>query len=225
MRAKEQEQVKSTRRRPTKQQQAFIENMADPTIKTQTEAYLKAYPNVSYRTAMANSSRMLRNAMILNAIEDRKQRAIAHCRVSPEEVLGGAAFQMRSSIDDILGDDGSFSIEKARTTGAVDLIKRHKETIRTVSDKQGRTATIKIVEVEMLTNQDGRKEVAEYIGLNRPNHNLFNERTERLAALKKAIEARAIEKGVTYQQELKNYLDNYAAPGIKELMQAELETK
>lgn len=63
--------------------------------------------------------------------------------------------------------DGSFSIEKARETGAVDLIRRHKETIRTVKDKDGRTETTKTVEVEILHNQDGRREVAAYLGVDK----------------------------------------------------------
>ena len=163
-------------RKPTKRQEAFIENMANPSIKTQTEAYQLAYPNVAYETAMVNSSKLLRNAKISDAIEQRKKRAILHAGVTPEEVLGGAAFQMRASIDDVIADDGSFSLEKARTTGAIDLVKKLKETTKTITDKHGNSETIKTVEVEMLTNQDGRKEVANYIGLEkfapRENNNL-----------------------------------------------------
>lgn len=102
------------RRKPTKQQQAFIENMANPSVKTQTEAYLKAYPNVTKETAMANSSRLLRNAKVLEILEERRRRVILHSRVTPEEVLGGAAFQMRSSMDDLLGD-GRFILYREST--------------------------------------------------------------------------------------------------------------
>ena len=147
-----------------KTQQQFVENMANPAVKNQTQAYQLAY-DCSYNTARANAPRLLANACISQAIEHRKQRAIAHSRVTPEEVLGNAAFQMRSSIDDVLDDEGSFDIRRARETGVIDLVKKHKETTRTNYDKNGGYEVIKTVEVEILNNQDGRKEVANYIGL------------------------------------------------------------
>ena len=147
-----------------KTQQQFVENMANPAVKNQTQAYQLAY-DCSYNTARANAPRLLANACISQAIEHRKQRAIAHSRVTPEEVLGNAAFQMRSSIDDVLDDEGFFNIERARETGAADLIKKYKETIRTIHKEIGETEIIKTVEVELLPNQDARKEVANYIGL------------------------------------------------------------
>lgn len=153
-----------SRKQLPKAQAQFVENMADPAVKNQTQAYMKAY-HCTYDTARANAPRLLANACISDAIAHRKQRAIAHSRVTPEEVLGNAAFQMRSSIDDVLDDEGSFDIRHARETGAIDLVKKHKETVRTINKQDGGTETIKTVEVEMLTNQDGRKEVANYIGL------------------------------------------------------------
>jgi hypothetical protein len=108
--------------------------------------------------------RILENPRISAAIQRRRQRALDHHHVTPEEVLGFAVFQMRGSVDDLLSEEGSFSIEKARETGAVDLIKKHKETIKIFTGEDG-IETTKTVEVELLTNQDGRKEVASYIGL------------------------------------------------------------
>ncbi len=70
---------------------------------------------------------------------------------------------MRSSIVDVLDDNGSFSLEKARATGAIDLIKKQRKTTKTFTDKDGNTEIIKTVEIEMLTNEDARKEVAKYI--------------------------------------------------------------
>lgn len=134
--------------------------------KSQTDAYLKAYPQVkSRKVAQVNSARLLSNAIIADAVQKRIQIALAHNGVTPEEVVGSATRQMRSSIDDVLDDDGSFSIEKARETNAVDLIKKQKETIKTFTDKDGNTEITKTVEVEMMTNQDGRKEVANYLGM------------------------------------------------------------
>lgn len=146
-----------------KAQQQFVENMADPSIKNQTEAYQKAYKS-SNDTARANAPRLLANASISDAIKERKRQALAHSKVTPEEILGSAVFQMRSSIDDLLDDDGSLSLEKARQTGAIHLIKKLKKTTKKLLDSKGNiTETISTIEVEMLTNQDGRREVAKYM--------------------------------------------------------------
>lgn len=152
-------------RKTTTQQAKFIEAMSDPNTKNQTQAAIKA--GCPPKTARITASKWLTKANILDAIDERKKRVIAHSDITPEEIIGGAAFQMRSSIDDLLDENGSFSIEKARATGAVDLLKRHKETKRTVIHKDGTTETVKTVQIEILTNQDGRKELAEYIGLDK----------------------------------------------------------
>lgn len=150
------------RKRLTKKQQAFVEAMADPTVKSQKHAAELA--GYAPTTATTHVYKMLDNIRISEAIKERKQRAITHFQLTPEEVIGSAAFQMRSSIDDVLDDDGSFSLQKARETGAIDLLKKHKETIKTQITENG-TVHIKTVEIEMMTNQDARKEVASYIGL------------------------------------------------------------
>ena len=151
------------KRTPTRQQERFIENMANPAIKSQTEAAVKA--GCPPKNARITASKWLTKANIRTAIQERKQRALDHAQVTPEEVLGSAVFQMRSSIDDVLDDEGSFDIRRARETGAVDLLKKHKETVRTTYKQDGDIETIKTVEVELLTNQDARKEVASYLGL------------------------------------------------------------
>ena len=147
----------------TYQQSKFVEAMAHPNTKNQTQAAIMAgCPN---STARIQASKWLTNPNISEAIAYRKQRALAHCKVTPEEVLGSAAFQMRSSMNDLLDDTGSFSIERARETGAIDLLKKHKETTRTIYDKEGGCEVTKTVEVEILTNESARKDVANYIGL------------------------------------------------------------
>lgn len=145
----------------TIQQAKFVEAMAHPQTKNQTQAAIAA--GCPPKTARITASKWLTKANILEAIRKRKRKVMEYAQVTPEEVLGFAAFQMRSSIADVLDDNGTFSLEKARATGAVDLIKKHKETMKTFTNKDGNTEEIKTVEVEMLTNQDARKEVAKYL--------------------------------------------------------------
>lgn len=146
----------------TVKQKRLIEELAKPKVKSIKDAAIKA----GYADSTANTHvyAMLENASFSAALEERKQRVIAHHEITPEEVLGSAVFQMRSSMADILNDEGSFDYEKARATGVIDLLKKHKETIRVVKNKNT-TETIKTIEVELLTNQGARKEVAEYLGI------------------------------------------------------------
>lgn len=147
----------------------MVEELANPNTKSVADAARKAgYAPSTVRSTVYSA---VSDPYISEAIQNRRQRAIAHCEVSPEEVLGSAAFQMRSSVNDMLNKRGSFSIEKARETGAVDLIKKHKETIKTFTDNKGNTETTRTVEVEIQPNSDGRKEVANYIGLGFNNSN------------------------------------------------------
>lgn len=151
----------SAKNKLTIHQNKFVEAMSDPKTKNQTQAAIKA--GCPPKNARITAAKWLTKANILEAITKRKQRALAHSCITPEEVLGSAVFQMRSSMNDVLDENGSFDIEKARATGAVDLLKRHKETIKT--DAEGNIT--RTIEVELLTNQDARKEVANYIGVER----------------------------------------------------------
>jgi phage terminase small subunit len=146
------------RKKLTHQQKKFVEAMANPKTKNQTQAAIAAGcpPN----SARVQASKWLTKANISEAIEHRKQRAILHSRITPDEVLGSAAFNMRSSMDDLLDDSGTFSLEKARETGAIDIVKKLKETITT--NRKGET--IKVLELELLSSADARKEVANYMG-------------------------------------------------------------
>lgn len=154
------------------QHQIVVEELAKG--KSQTDAYLVAYPQVkSRKVAQVNAARLLSNAIISEAVQNRIRLALANTNVTPEEIVGSAARQMRSSIDDTLNEQGSFDIKKARETGAIDFLKKHKETIRSTFNPQtGETQTIKIVEIEMLTNESGRKEVAGYMTLTKDKANL-----------------------------------------------------
>lgn len=155
-------QTKSDKHKEQKlkpQHQIFVEELAKG--ETQRAAYLKAYPNVSPEVADVNASRLLRNAKLSEAVQNRINRALANAQVTVEEVVGSAVRQMRNSIDDTLNDEGSFDIEKARATGAIDFVKSHSETI--VIRKNG--DIVKTVNVDLLTNQDGRREIAGYLNL------------------------------------------------------------
>jgi phage terminase small subunit len=201
----------------TPRQQRFIENMAHPENKSVRDAALKA--GYAPTTASTEAYRQLENPRISAAIKQRKQRAIDHAELTPEEVIGSAAFQMRSSIRDVLNDDGSFDFTRACETGAVDLIKKHKETIRTIRNQDGETETIKTVEIEMLTNQDGRKEVAEYIGLKKDNPTI-NQTNIIITDLDKARELfyRLIERrGWSEQEAIEGIKQTYPAVDVKQI--------
>lgn len=146
----------------TPKQKRLIEELAKPDIKSVRSAAIKA--GYAESTASTIVYQTLENTRIKEAVQNRINRALKHHKVTPEEVLGSAVFQMRSSMADILDDDGSFDYQKAKDTGAVDLLKKHKETTRTIQRESG-NEIIKTVEVELQTNQDARKEVANYIGL------------------------------------------------------------
>lgn len=144
----------------TRREKKFVEAMADSRVKTQTEAAVKA--GYSPLTARIIASQKLTKLNILEAIERRKQKVIEHADVTPEEVLGSAVFQMRSSIDDVLDERGEFNLEKARATGAIDLVKKYK--IRTRIESETGNKEI-LTEIELYSPADARKEVANYISL------------------------------------------------------------
>lgn len=162
------EKQAKTSKLTTKQKKLVVE-LANPKTKSIAEAGRNAgFAEASVRSTVYG---LLNDPFISEQVQKRRQRALAHHQVMPEEVIGSAVFQMRSSMRDVLDDDGSYSFDKACETGAIDLLKKHKETFREIKDNKGITIeTVKTVEVELLSNQDGRKEVANYIGVeNMPN--------------------------------------------------------
>lgn len=145
------------------QHQKFVEEIAKG--KNQTQAYMIAYPNASYGTARMAATNLIAKPNISDAAQKRIEKALANSGVTLEEVVGSAARQMRYSMDDVLDENGDFDIEKARENGAIDFLKKKKTTI--ITDKFGNTT--KTVDVEFLTNETGRKELANYLGLERFN--------------------------------------------------------
>lgn len=109
---------------------------------------------------------MLEKVSISEAIRQRRRRAIAHANITNDEVLGSAVFNMFTSVRDLLDEKGSFNFEKACETGAIDVVKKHKETRKTTFDPAtNQTQTTVIVEVELESPAAARKEVANYIDL------------------------------------------------------------
>jgi phage terminase small subunit len=147
----------------TARENKFVEAMADPNTKSLTEAAIKA--GYSLKSARYIGYENSTKPYIKKAIAERKKRVIEHTRVTPEEVLGSAVFNMRSSIDDLLDEGGSFDIEKARQTGAIDIVKKLKETTRTIIDQDGNSQTVKTVEVEIESPAAARRQVADYINV------------------------------------------------------------
>jgi len=61
-----------------------------------TDAYLMAYPGVTRETARINSSKLLTNTNIQNAIDER----IKELQIEPNEIILGLANQARGSVAD-----------------------------------------------------------------------------------------------------------------------------
>ncbi len=140
------------------QHQIIVEEVAKG--KTQREAYLKAYPQASVKTADVNASKLLSSAKFSEALQNRINRALSHHQVTPEEVIGSAVFNMRASMDDLIDEEGFFDLTKARETGAIDLIKEI-EFVQTV-DLETNEKIVKH-KVKFESPAAARKEVANYI--------------------------------------------------------------
>lgn len=132
----------------------FIENMADPSIKTQKEAYIAA--GYSDKGADQSASKLLTNTEIRAAIEKRKAEVAQFTGVTPEFLIGAAVRQATTTVDDVLDEHGHFSIDRARETGAVHLIK----SLTRSQNKYGET-----VRFELYSADEARQELAHYIGL------------------------------------------------------------
>jgi hypothetical protein len=130
--------------------------------KTQTEAYQIAYPDASYGTAKVNASKLLTKANLSEAVQKRINRALSHNNVTPEEVIGSAAFNMRSSMNDLIDEEGYFDLQKARETGAIDLVKEM-EIIESIDLETNKKSVRHKVKYE--SPASARKEIAGYIGL------------------------------------------------------------
>lgn len=132
----------------------FVEAMVDPKTKSQTEAAIKA--GYSPKTARTKASQKLTKVNIREEIEKRKKELAKLSNICDESIIGAAARVAFASIDDAFDDNGHFDIEKARQTGAINLIK----SIRRTPTKYGES-----VSIEFYSASEARKELAEYLGI------------------------------------------------------------
>lgn len=156
----------SSKKRPlTERQKRLAANLANPKTKSVREAALNAGYSLSY--ARSHITDTTSNLSFQDAIEARIKRSLKNSRVTPEEIIGSAAFQMRSSVADVIDENGEFDIDKARENGVIDLVKELDVIRRDVKDDKGRVIeTITAHKVKMMTSETARKELAGYVGLN-----------------------------------------------------------
>jgi phage terminase small subunit len=152
----------------TKRQKAFVEAMADPTVKSATEAAKRA--GYSEKGAKVKASQMVTSGNFSEYIEQRKKEIAEYSGITPEFVIGGV------------------------TQLALDAEEN----------------TVKLGAYKTLGN---------YIGLDKAP---LEKPDERLESIKRTVQAKADDKGVSYEEELRNYLENYAAPEFKEKLASEL---
>jgi hypothetical protein len=76
------------------------------------------------------------------------------------ETLGRVSFLARASLDDVLDDEGHFSIEKARETGAIHAIKR----LRIRTHRRGDSEDT-VIDVEMRDKNASAELMGKHLGL------------------------------------------------------------
>lgn len=146
----------------TPKRKRLVEEMAKAPTESLSKLARKA--GFSESSARVDVYRLVKTPAFTAALRKRQARALAHHEVTPEEVIGSAAFNMRTSIDDVLDKEGRFDVKKARRTGAIDVIKKI-EIIEDVDIESG-IKTIK-TKVELESPAAARKELANYIGVER----------------------------------------------------------
>jgi hypothetical protein len=188
-------------KKKSKPRDQFIENMANPDVKNQTEAYQDAY-GCDEATARVNASRLLANANILESINNRKKEVAKHAKVTPEQVIGATALRAFATIDDAFDDDGNFSMKKARETGAVHLIKK----ITRARNKFGVT-----VSVEFYSNETAQDKLGNYLGLEKaPQAN-----SPEIDAARALLDSLVNEKGYTRNKAIKVVLEAAKLNGVE----------
>lgn len=198
---------KTAKKSLTLKEQKFVEAMANPKTKSATEAAIKA--GYSSRTARVQASQNLTKLNISEAIQKRRERAIRHYHVTPEELIGSAVFQMRSSMNDLIDEEGYFDLEKARETGAIDLVKEM-EVITNV-DLQTMNKTVRH-KIKFESPAAARKELADYLGIKQLPRINDADLTKLIATWKRL----AAKFGTTFEEEMRVYLDQYATPEMRE---------
>lgn len=129
--------------------EAFIENMAKPG-NGKNQAALTA----GFSRGGVEATRLLKNEEIVRRINERKQLAAEFCHISPEQIIGATALRAFASIDDALDEFGNFDLEKARSTGAIHLVKKLEKTPFGFK-------------VEFYSNESAQEKLGNYLGLDK----------------------------------------------------------
>jgi phage terminase small subunit len=192
---------KTRKKKLTPRREKLVRELADPNVKSVAEAARNAgfAPSSAYTTVY----NIINDPFISEAVEKRRKRALAHYKVTPEEVIGSAVFQMRSSMDDLMDEEGYFDLQKARETGAVDLIKEI-EFDQKIDLETGEKSIRHKVKFD--APSAARKEVANYIGLEKSPQVPIKSFTD--LDLAKELMQRLIEK--------RGWTEEEAIEGIKE---------
>ena len=138
----------------TLKESKFVEKMANPATNSPGQAAKDA--GYSEKTASVIANENLNKPYIVEAIERRKAEAAMNAGITPEQVLGATALRAFSTIDDAFDEYGYFSIEKARETGAIHLIKK----IQRSQTQHGEN-----VAVEFYSNESAQDRLGQYLGL------------------------------------------------------------
>lgn len=146
-------------RKPTKKQEKFVEEMANPNTKSQAEAARKA--GYSPKRAKQTASENVTKSYLLERIEQRKKEAEQFAKITRSAVLGATAQIAFASIDDALDENGNFDIDKARASGAVHRIKKLRT--KTLHKPLGEKEVI--VEVEFYANDAALAKLGNYLGM------------------------------------------------------------
>lgn len=196
----------------TKRQEKFVAAAADPNVKSYTEAAKIA--GYSPKTAGAIAGENLQKPEIFEAIEKRKKILAELAQVTDQHIFGATAEIAFSSIEDALDDSGYLDIAKAKKNGSISLIKK----ITRNPTKYGET-----VAIEFYPKDAALARIGEYLGMKQQDRS--NEADANLIKIRTAIEARAKDRGVTFNEELQLYLElvgSTIVPEIKDKLASEL---
>lgn len=204
-------QKRMPRKRLPKNQEKFIENMANPKFKSQTEAYQDAY-GCDADSARKHAPRMVANGVILERIEERKREVAKHANVTAAQIIGATALRAFATIDDAFDENGDFSITKARETGAIHLIKK-------MSRKHTKEGID--VSVEFYSNESAQDKLGNYLGLEKAPQQFTPEISVALKNYRELVES-----GLSKEEALKQIVELMEKTGVKvtedEILKAEL---
>ncbi len=150
-----------------------------------TEAYMRVYAPNSRDAARANGAKLLANANILEAIEERfKERAL-----SANQVIDGLSEIAKNDIGDFMAVSSmgfSLDLEQARERGLTKHIKKIKQKTTIFSGKKEEDdREVHEIEIELYSRHDALRDLGKYHALFTDKTRAEDWRTDLLALLKK----------------------------------------